>query len=110
MKIIKFVILTAALIFSINIINSVVSAKPKVSLAAARKSRSVDEEKTGVVKWFNDQKGFGFIKRDDGGKDVIAVAKDIQVNGYKTLAEGQKVIFTLYVDAKGPKSKNIIPK
>ena len=114
MKIIKFALLTALLMVSINILNPIVSAKPKVSLAAARKSRSVDEVKTGVIKWFNPKKGFGFITRDDGGKDVVAMAKDIQISGiesgYIAISEGLKVIFTLYEDAKGPKSKNIIPR
>lgn len=79
MKIIKFAMLTAALIFSINIVNPVVFAKPKVSLAATKNSRSVGIEKTGVVKWFNDPKGFGFITQDDGGKDLVVVTKEINV-------------------------------
>lgn len=110
MKIIKFTFLTALLIVSINILNPIVSAKPKVSLAATKNSRSVGVEKTGVVKWFNDPKGFGFITQDDGGKDLVVVTKEINVPGFKTLAEGQKVYYTLYEDAKGFKATNVRPK
>ena len=55
---------------------------------------------TGTVKWFNDAKGFGFIKPDDGGEDLFAHFSQIQGSGFKTLKEGQKVSFTV---VKGPK-------
>ena len=48
---------------------------------------------TGTVKWFNDSKGFGFLTRDDGEKDVFAHHSAIQGEGFKTLAEGEKVEF-----------------
>ena len=55
---------------------------------------------TGTVKWFNDAKGFGFIQQDDGGEDVFVHHTAIQMDGFRTLAEGQKVQFDV---AKGPK-------
>ena len=54
----------------------------------------------GTVKWFNDAKGFGFIQQDDGGEDVFVHHTAIQADGFRTLAEGQKVEFDV---AKGPK-------
>jgi CspA family cold shock protein len=62
---------------------------------------------TGKVKWFNDQKGFGFIQRDDGGKDVFVHHSAINMNGFRTLQEGQAVQFEVIEDAKGPKAQNV---
>ncbi|HLX60184.1 MAG TPA: cold-shock protein [Planctomycetota bacterium] len=62
---------------------------------------------TGKVKWFNDQKGFGFIQRDDGGKDVFVHHTAINMNGFRTLQEGQLVQFEIIEDAKGPKAQNV---
>ena len=50
---------------------------------------------TGTVKWFNDAKGFGFITPDEGGEDLFAHFSAIQMNGFKTLKEGQKVSFEI---------------
>ena len=60
---------------------------------------------TGTVKWFNDAKGFGFITPDDGGDDLFAHFSSIQMNGFKTLKEGQKVTFEA---AQGPKGKQAL--
>jgi len=60
---------------------------------------------TGTVKWFNDAKGFGFITPDDGGDDLFAHFSAIQMNGFKTLKEGQKVSFE---PAQGPKGKQAL--
>ncbi|PRU74247.1 cold-shock protein [Salmonella enterica subsp. enterica serovar Weltevreden] len=56
----------------------------------------------GNVKWFNESKGFGFITPEDGSKDVFVHFSAIQTNGFKTLAEGQRVEFEITNGAKGP--------
>ncbi|RUO26038.1 cold-shock protein [Aliidiomarina minuta] len=62
---------------------------------------------TGTVKWFNESKGFGFIERE-GGPDVFAHFSAISSSGFKTLAEGQKVEFTVTQGQKGPQAENIV--
>ena len=62
---------------------------------------------TGTVKWFNDSKGFGFITPDDGGKDLFAHHSNIQMEGYKSLKENQKVSFDVVEGPKGPAASNI---
>jgi CspA family cold shock protein len=62
---------------------------------------------TGTVKWFNDSKGFGFITPDKGGNDVFAHFQDIQSNGFKSLAENQRVSYELGKGPKGEKATNI---
>jgi cold shock protein len=64
---------------------------------------------TGTVKWFNDAKGFGFITPDAGGEDLFAHFSQIQSNGFKTLAEGQKVTFDETMGPKGKQASNIKP-
>jgi len=61
----------------------------------------------GTVKWFNDAKGFGFIEQESG-PDVFAHFSAITGDGHKTLAEGQKVEFTLTQGQKGPQAENIV--
>jgi CspA family cold shock protein len=63
---------------------------------------------SGTVKWFNDQKGFGFITRDDGGKDVFVHQTAIVANGFRTLAEGDKVTFDVEQGEKGPAARNVV--
>ena len=63
---------------------------------------------TGLVKWFNADKGFGFISPEDGSKDVFVHFSAIQGTDYKTLDEGQKVEFTIENGAKGPSAANVI--
>ncbi len=61
----------------------------------------------GTVKWFNDQKGYGFVEVENGGKDVFVHYSEIQAGGFKTLAEGDKVEFDIIEDRKGPKATNV---
>ncbi|HLS99710.1 MAG: cold-shock protein [Porticoccaceae bacterium] len=62
---------------------------------------------TGVVKWFNEAKGFGFIQQESG-PDVFAHFSAISGSGFKTLAEGQRVQFTVTQGQKGPQAENIV--
>jgi CspA family cold shock protein len=62
---------------------------------------------TGIVKWFNDSKGFGFITPDDGGKDLFAHHSNIRMDGYKSLKEAQKVSFDISQGPQGPAATNI---
>ena len=62
---------------------------------------------TGTVKWYNAQKGFGFIAPDDGGKDVFVHFRAINADGYKVLKEGQKVSFEVTDGQKGPQAENV---
>jgi cold shock protein len=62
---------------------------------------------TGTVKWFNDDKGFGFITPDDSGKDLFVHHSAINANGYKSLAEGAKVSYEAEAGEKGPKAVNV---
>ena len=64
---------------------------------------------TGTVKWFNGEKGFGFIAPDDGGPDVFAHYSAIDASGYRSLEENQKVEFDVTQGPKGPQASNIRP-
>ncbi|XP_044964654.1 cold shock-like protein CspC [Hordeum vulgare subsp. vulgare] len=63
---------------------------------------------TGVVKWFNESKGFGFITPDDGSKDVFVHFSAISGAGFKTLAEGQRVEFYIQDGQKGPSAVDVM--
>lgn len=62
---------------------------------------------TGTVKWFNEAKGFGFVTPDDGGADLFAHFTAINMKGFKSLKEGQKVSFEVIQGAKGKQASNI---
>lgn len=64
---------------------------------------------TGIVKWFNAEKGFGFIVPDAGGKDLFAHFSEIQGSGYRTLEENQRVSYVAGQGPKGPQATKITP-
>jgi len=66
----------------------------------------MSEKETGVVKWFNGAKGYGFIERESG-EDVFVHFNAITMDGYKTLDEGQRVEFTVTQGAKGPQAEDV---
>ncbi|HET8708429.1 MAG TPA: cold-shock protein [Pseudomonadales bacterium] len=64
---------------------------------------------TGTVKWFNEEKGFGFITQSNGGEDVFVHFRAIQGDGFKTLTEGQTVSFSTERGQKGLQATNVVP-
>ena len=63
---------------------------------------------TGTVKWFKEDKGYGFISDDNGGKDVFVHFSAIASEGFKTLAEGQRVEYTIQDSPRGPAAANVV--
>ncbi|MFY4722912.1 cold-shock protein [Streptomyces sp. LaBMicrA B280] len=63
---------------------------------------------SGTVKWFNSEKGYGFIAQDGGGADVFAHYSEIQGGGFRELTEGEKVTFDIGQGQKGPQAQNIV--
>ena len=70
----------------------------------------MSDVKQGTVKWFNDKKGFGFIEPSDGGKDLFVHMSVIQMEGFKTLRDGQNVDYEVGTSDKGPCATNVVPK
>lgn len=64
---------------------------------------------TGTVKWFSDDKGFGFVTPDDGGKDLFVHHTGIAAEGFRSLSEGMKVSYESQAGDKGPKAVNVQP-
>lgn len=64
---------------------------------------------SGTVKWFNSEKGFGFIEQEGGGPDVFAHYSNIDAQGFRELQEGQKVTFDVVQGQKGPQAEHIRP-
>lgn len=71
--------------------------------------RSGGNVTTGTVKWFNSEKGYGFIAPEDGSPDVFAHFSAINMSGYRTLVENQRVEFEVTQGPKGPQAENIRP-
>jgi cold shock protein len=69
---------------------------------------SIMAKETGTVKWFNPEKGFGFITRDNGEKDVFVHQSAIQGGGFRTLDEGERVEFEVVQGDKGPAAENVV--
>tara|TARA_Y100001970_G_C13646104_1_gene561277 strand:+ start:369 stop:581 length:213 start_codon:yes stop_codon:yes gene_type:complete len=70
----------------------------------------MSEVKQGTVKWFNNAKGFGFIEPAEGDKDLFVHMSEIQMEGYKTLKDGQSVEFVEESGEKGPCATKVVPK
>ncbi|GHI83633.1 cold-shock protein [Streptomyces xanthophaeus] len=64
---------------------------------------------TGIVKWFNSEKGFGFIQQDDGGPDVFVHFSAIETTGFKSLEENAKVEYNVTQGPKGPQAERVVP-
>ena len=92
--------------------NSSPAAKLRVttgSHGADQDSRRESQVAQGTVKWFNAEKGFGFIEQDGGGADVFVHQSSIAIEGYRTLNENQRVEFEVTQGQKGPQADNVRP-
>jgi CspA family cold shock protein len=78
-------------------------------MVCAAKSSEGENVATGTVKWFNADKGFGFITPDDGSSDVFAHFSAISASGFRSLEENQRVSFTVTPGPKGPQAADIKP-
>ncbi|OYE01982.1 MULTISPECIES: transcription antiterminator/RNA stability regulator CspE [unclassified Nostoc] len=107
-RLIIVVALIAVLVISIS--TPSYAANISVDTPFADISISADRVKRkGVVKWFNESKGFGFITPEDGSKDVFVHFSAIQSEGFKTVSEGQRVEFEIVEGQKGPSAVNVKP-
>ena len=70
----------------------------------------MSDAQKGTVKWFNDQKGFGFIEPAEGGKDLFVHMSSILMDGFKTLKDGQSVEYEVGESDRGHVAKNVVPK
>ncbi len=64
---------------------------------------------SGTVKWFNDKKGYGFITPDEGGDDLFIHHSNVEMEGFKTLSDGQKVSYEAGEGKKGPEATKVVP-
>ncbi len=85
------------------------SFPPAMAMQPSRSRRDEKQMATGTVKWFNDAKGFGFLTQDGGGEDVFCHFSAIEADGFKSLAEGQKVEFQVKQGPKGLQASNVRP-
>ena len=91
-----------------NTDGSILSQRRVPTISSLERNTAV--RTSGTVKWFNDEKGFGFLTRDDGEKDVFCHFSAIQGEGFKSLTEGQKVEFDVVQGQKGPAAENVVPQ
>lgn len=90
-----------------SVILDILIPHPWTSVQQQINTKELHEMATGTVKWFNDSKGFGFITPDDGSEDLFAHFSAINMNGFKTLKEGEKVSFEVTQGPKGKQASNI---
>jgi CspA family cold shock protein len=83
-------------------------ARARVTTAHLPGTRSSEMRTVGTVKWFNDAKGFGFITPENGQKDCFVHHSAIQAQGFKSLAEGDRVEFDIVQGQKGPAAENVV--
>ena len=81
----------------------------RCALTALKSGTLPRQERTGTVKWFNDDKGFGFITPDDQGADLFVHHSGINTDGFRTLREGARVSYDSEAGPKGPKAVNVTP-
>lgn len=84
-----------------------VTSPPVKTAGGSNETKENKSMPTGVVKWFNSEKGFGFIAPDDQGPDLFAHYSAIQTSGFRTLEENQRVEFEVTPGNKGPQASNI---
>ena len=98
----------AVILLVVALFTSSFNKHEKPSSEPATSAANEEGQTQGTVKWFNTTKGFGFITCDDG-EDVFVHHTSIQVDGYKSLREGQKVSLVVTQDPKGPQAENVVP-
>jgi CspA family cold shock protein len=87
----------------------VVAVVAKQHPPRSQHKRLEDQMATGTVKWFNDDKGFGFITPDEGSKDLFVHQSGIDAEGFRTLSEGAKVSYNTEPSDKGPRAVDVKP-
>jgi CspA family cold shock protein len=89
------------------VVQALVGSLVESASSAYRHKHSEDNMPTGTVKWFSDEKGFGFVTPDEPGKDLFVHHSGIAGDGYRSLAEGAKVSYDAEAGDKGPKAVNV---